>query len=45
MYLTLGCQLVDAAGRSYAGPRTSPPPTFSVYKDGKALGSGTFEYG
>lgn len=45
MCLTIHCQLVDAAGRRYGGPRTNPPPSFTIYKDGQAIGSGTFEYG
>jgi hypothetical protein len=48
-YLQLNYDTVDGAGRSYTktpdyGSET-PPPTFTVYKDGHEIGSGSFEYG
>ena len=49
-FVQLDYDTVDAAGRSYrktAGrtPGMPPPPTFTVYKDGDEIGSGSFEYG
>lgn len=44
--LAISYSLVDAQGRNYAQRSlTSAPPTFTVTKDGVALGGGTFEYG
>jgi hypothetical protein len=41
--------LLDAAGRSYARSRRGwsrlPAPGFTVYQDGRRIGSGQFEYG
>ena len=49
-FVKLDYDTVDAAGRSYrqTASRTleaPPPPTFTVYKDGQEIGSGSFEYG
>ena len=49
-FVKLDYDTVDAAGRSYrrTPSRTAtepPPPTFTVYKDGQEIGSGSFEYG
>ena len=44
--LTLDFQLVDAQGRRHPpGERRGTPPTFTVYKDGQPIGTGSFEYG
>lgn len=43
--LTVDYDLTDAAGCRYHGSRTDTPPTFSVFKDGQEIGSGSFEYG
>lgn len=43
--LKIDYQLLDAAGRSYTGPRATDPPGFTVLKDGREIGAGTFEYG
>jgi hypothetical protein len=37
--------VVDAAGRPYAGSRGPEAPEFSVLRDGREIGSGSFEYG
>ncbi len=48
-FLQLDYDLVDGAGRSYFqqsdGAIAAPPPRFEVFKDGKQIGSGSFEYG
>ena len=49
-FVELDYDTVDGAGRSYRKSvgRTvgaPPPPTFSVYKGGEEIGSGSFEYG
>ena len=49
-FVQLDYDTVDGAGRSYSKTldRTfgrPPPPTFTVYKDGEEIGSGSFEYG
>lgn len=48
-YLQLNYELIDAAGRSYLqsnrGPARSPAPRFSVWVDGREIGSGSFRYG
>jgi len=46
--LTIAYELVDAAGRSYApgsDSRRTRPPAFTVSKNGRTIGSGSFEYG
>jgi hypothetical protein len=43
--LNMDYQLLDAAGRNYSGPERSDPPRFTVFKDGRMIGSGSFEYG
>jgi hypothetical protein len=44
--LTLGYELVDAAGRRYTPKdRTVAPPRFTILKNGQTIGSGSFEYG
>jgi hypothetical protein len=44
--LTFDFQLVDAQGRRHPpGERRGLPPTFTVYKDGEPIGTGSFEYG
>ena len=45
--LTLDYDLVDARGRRYLqrGAGRNDPPKFTVYKEGQAIGSGSFEYG
>ena len=43
--LALDYDLVDAQGRLYRGGSDSGPPTFTVYKNGRAIGNGSFEYG
>ena len=45
--LNLDYELVDAAGRNYVrrGSESAAPPKFTVFKDGRPLGSGSFEYG
>jgi hypothetical protein len=45
--LSLDYDLLDADGRKYGGRRAegTGPPTFTVYKDGQIIGSGSFEYG
>ena len=46
-FVKLDYDTVDGAGRSFVGTggRTPLPPTFTVYKDGEEIGSGSFEYG
>ena len=49
-FIQLDYDTVDGAGRSYRKTldRTvtaPPPPTFTVYKGGEEIGSGSFEYG
>ncbi len=46
-FVQLDYDTVDGAGRSYrkTGARSGTPPTFTVYKDGEEIGSGSFEYG
>jgi hypothetical protein len=49
-FVQLDYDTVDGAGRSYSKPLDytdgiPPPPTFTVYKDGEEIGSGSFEYG
>ena len=49
-FVQLDYDLVDGAGRSYqqtprVGMEIPPPPTFTVYKGGEEIGSGSFEYG
>ena len=44
-YLVLDADLRDAAGRKYGGPRQGNPPRFVVTKNGREVGSGSFEYG
>lgn len=49
-FLQLDYDLVDGAGRSYRKTRdyshgVPPPPRFTVSKDGRRIGSGSFEYG
>lgn len=46
--LTVDYELVDAAGRTYApgnDNRRTKPPAFAVLKNGRTIGSGSFEYG
>jgi hypothetical protein len=44
--LTLDFQLVDDQGHRHPpGERRGLPPTFTVYKDGQSIGTGSFEYG
>ena len=43
--LKLGYAVVDREGRQYHGPRLESPPRFAVCKNGKEIGSGTFQYG
>ena len=44
--LSLDYRLVDGQGRRYVRRSTgADPPTFTVSKNGRAIGSGTFEYG
>ena len=49
-FIQLSYDTVDGAGRSYSKTidRTverPPPPTFTVFKNGEKIGSGSFEYG
>ena len=50
-FIQLDYDTVDGAGRSYSKTLDSstagmpPLPTFTVYKDGEEIGSGSFEYG
>jgi hypothetical protein len=48
-FLEMDCELVDGSGRIYSWSNqlvTRPaPPWFTVYKDDKVIGSGSFEYG
>jgi hypothetical protein len=44
-HLKMDYRLADASGHSYTGHQRTNPPTFSVTKDGRELGSGTFAYG
>lgn len=49
-FLQLDYDLVDGAGRSYRKPRdysqgAPQPPRFTVFKDGRQIGSGSFKYG
>jgi hypothetical protein len=44
--LSLDYRLVDGKGRRYVHRSAgAAPPTFTVFKNGRAIGSGTFEYG
>ena len=43
--LTLQYELVDAAGRHYTPDDKDSPPQFSIFKDGRPIDSGSFEYG
>lgn len=45
--LTLDFDLLDAQGQRHnpGQDRRSHPPTFTVFKDGQPIGSGSFEYG
>jgi hypothetical protein len=46
MTLELDFRLVDAAGRAIRRvPDLSHRPEFTVHKNGRQVGSGTFEYG
>jgi len=49
-FIQMDYDTVDGAGRSYRknreiGEQRPPAPTFTVYRDGKEIGSGSFEYG
>lgn len=49
-FIQMDYDTVDGAGRSYRKNREVaaqrlPAPTFAVYRDGKEIGSGSFEYG
>jgi hypothetical protein len=44
-YLALDADLRDAAGRKFGGARQGAPPRFVVTKNGREVGSGSFEYG
>lgn len=43
--LQLGCELLGVGGEKYTSDRRSGPPRFIVYKAGKEIASGNFEYG
>lgn len=43
--LELNYELTDAGSRPYTDQQPMAPPWFTVYQDGRELGSGTFEYG
>ncbi|TVS14756.1 MAG: hypothetical protein EA424_18345 [Planctomycetaceae bacterium] len=45
--LTMDFDLVDAQGQRHnpGRDRRNHPPTFTVFKDGQPIGSGSFEYG
>ncbi|GEM_PF-5934628 len=44
--LTMDFEWVDAQGRRQPGrEQRGAPPTFTVFKDGRPIGSGSFEYG
>ncbi len=43
--LHLSCQIVDASGNSYTRTKRDNPPRFTVFCNGREVGSGTFEYG
>jgi len=43
--LALNYELSGIGGETYARDDRSNPPTFTVYKGGKKIASGTFEYG
>ena len=49
-FVRLNYDTVDGVGRGYRKTvdrmaEMPPPPTFTVYKDGEEIGSGSFEYG
>jgi hypothetical protein len=43
--LKLDYQLLDAGGRNYSNRESVTSPRFTVYKDGREIASGAFEYG
>ena len=43
--LVMDCELRNGAGGEYPHADRSNPPQFTIYKDGREIGSGSFEYG
>ena len=43
--LKLDFEMLDGDGRRYTGSDRANPPQFTVSKDGREIGSGSFEYG
>lgn len=43
--LNLSCELVGADSRQFVNANQANPPTFTVYKGKRKVGSGTFAYG
>jgi hypothetical protein len=43
--LTLNYELAGIGGEKYTGATTQSPPSFTIYKGNRAIGSGQFEYG
>ncbi len=43
--LMMDCQLTGTGGESYSNSGGSTSPTFHIFKDGKEIAAGKFEYG